>query len=117
MSAIRTETEAGVRSIVFARPDEYNTITPAFRDELAAAIERLGATVDVQTGHASSTLSLTVRKDNLAAALHGGFTVAWVEADGRARHAREARDVLHPRRPSIGERGVGAAGVAGYSCH
>lgn len=39
MSAIRTETEAGVRSIVFARPAEYNTITPAFRDELAAAID------------------------------------------------------------------------------
>jgi enoyl-CoA hydratase len=39
MTAIRTETEAGVRSIVFARPSEYNTITPAFRDELAAAID------------------------------------------------------------------------------
>ncbi|MEO6028591.1 MAG: crotonase/enoyl-CoA hydratase family protein, partial [Candidatus Binatia bacterium] len=32
-------TEAGVRSIIFARPAEYNTITPAFRDELAAAID------------------------------------------------------------------------------
>ncbi len=39
MTAIRTETEAGVRSIVFARPAEYNTITPALRDELAAAID------------------------------------------------------------------------------
>jgi len=39
MTAIRTETEAGVRSIIFARPAEYNTITPAFRDELAAAID------------------------------------------------------------------------------
>ncbi|MCC6765833.1 MAG: crotonase/enoyl-CoA hydratase family protein [Deltaproteobacteria bacterium] len=39
MSAIRTETADGVRSIVFARPSEYNTITPAFRDELAAAID------------------------------------------------------------------------------
>jgi enoyl-CoA hydratase len=39
MTAIRIETEAGVRSIVFARPAEYNTITPAFRDELAAAID------------------------------------------------------------------------------
>ncbi len=43
MSAIRTETEAGVRSIVFARPAEYNTITPAFRDELAAAIDEADA--------------------------------------------------------------------------
>ncbi len=39
MSAIRTETEAGVRSIVFSRAAEYNTITPALRDELAAAID------------------------------------------------------------------------------
>ncbi len=43
MTAIRTETEAGVRSIVFARPAEYNTITPAFRDELAAAIDEADA--------------------------------------------------------------------------
>jgi enoyl-CoA hydratase len=37
--AVRTETEAGVRSIVLSRPDEYNTITPELRDELAAAID------------------------------------------------------------------------------
>jgi len=43
MTAIRTETEAGVRSIVFARPAEYNTITPALRDELAAAIDEADA--------------------------------------------------------------------------
>lgn len=37
--AVRTETEAGVRSIIFCRPKEYNTITPTLRDELAAAID------------------------------------------------------------------------------
>lgn len=37
--AVRTETEAGVRSIILCRSDEYNTITPALRDELAAAID------------------------------------------------------------------------------
>jgi enoyl-CoA hydratase len=37
--AVRTETEAGVRSIVLCRPEEYNTITPQVRDELAAAID------------------------------------------------------------------------------
>ncbi len=37
--SVRTETEAGVRSIIFCRPDEYNTITPVLRDELAAAID------------------------------------------------------------------------------
>lgn len=38
-TAIRTETEAGVCSIILCRPDEYNTITPALRDELAVAID------------------------------------------------------------------------------
>ena len=38
-SCIRTETEAGVRSIWLCRADAYNTITPQLRDELAAAID------------------------------------------------------------------------------
>ena len=37
--AVRTETDAGVRSVVLSRPEEYNTITPELRDELAAAID------------------------------------------------------------------------------
>jgi enoyl-CoA hydratase len=41
--AVRTETDAGVRSIVLCRPDEYNTITPALRDELAAAVDEADA--------------------------------------------------------------------------
>jgi len=38
-TTLRTETDAGVRSIVLSRPAEYNTITPALRDELAAAVD------------------------------------------------------------------------------
>jgi enoyl-CoA hydratase len=38
-TTLRTETADGVRSIVLCRPAEYNTITPALRDELAAAID------------------------------------------------------------------------------
>lgn len=38
-NTLRTETADGVRSIVFSRPDEYNTITPDMRDELAQAID------------------------------------------------------------------------------
>jgi enoyl-CoA hydratase len=38
-STLRTETEDGVRSIVLTRAAEYNTITPALRDELGAAID------------------------------------------------------------------------------
>jgi enoyl-CoA hydratase len=39
VSAVRTETDAGVRSLVLCRPAEYNTITPELRDELAAALD------------------------------------------------------------------------------
>jgi enoyl-CoA hydratase len=45
--AVRTETDAGVGSIVLCRPDEYNTITPELRDELAAAIDVADADHDV----------------------------------------------------------------------
>src|SRR5437879_7500174 len=43
----RTETADGVRSIVLCRAAEYNTITPALRDELAAAIDAADADRDV----------------------------------------------------------------------
>ena len=39
METLRTETQDGVRTIVLTRAAEYNTITPALRDELAAAID------------------------------------------------------------------------------
>lgn len=45
---LRTETEAGVRSIVLARPEQYNTITPQLRDELAMAIDDADADPDVR---------------------------------------------------------------------
>jgi enoyl-CoA hydratase len=38
-TTLRTETEKGVRSIVLDRAAEYNTITPALRDELGHAID------------------------------------------------------------------------------
>jgi len=39
MATLREETANGVRHLVLARPDEYNTITPALRDELGAALD------------------------------------------------------------------------------
>lgn len=42
-TTLRTETDGGVRSIVLSRAAEYNTITPALRDELAAAIDAADA--------------------------------------------------------------------------
>lgn len=46
--AVRTESDAGVRSIVLSRPDEYNTITPELRDELAAAVDDADADRDAR---------------------------------------------------------------------
>ena len=48
MTAVRTEIEDGVASLVLCRPAEYNTITPALRDELAAAIDAADADKDVR---------------------------------------------------------------------
>jgi len=45
---LRTEDKDGVRSIVLTRADEYNTITPALRDELGAAIDEADSARDVR---------------------------------------------------------------------
>jgi enoyl-CoA hydratase len=47
-TTLRTETEDGVRSIVLTRADQYNTITPELRDELAVAIDEADADGDVR---------------------------------------------------------------------
>ena len=48
MATLRTETGDGVRQIILTRAAEYNTITPALRDELAAAIDDADADHDVR---------------------------------------------------------------------
>lgn len=40
---LRIETADGVRSIVLSRPEQYNTITPRLRDELARALDEAEA--------------------------------------------------------------------------
>ena len=47
MKTLREETANAVRHLVLDRAAEYNTITPALRDELAAAIDRADADRDV----------------------------------------------------------------------
>jgi enoyl-CoA hydratase len=47
-TTLRTEVSDGVGSIWLTRADEYNTITPALRDELAAAIDAHDADADVR---------------------------------------------------------------------
>jgi enoyl-CoA hydratase len=46
--ALRIETGNGVRSIIFSRPEQYNTITPQMRDELAEALDAADADHDVR---------------------------------------------------------------------
>jgi enoyl-CoA hydratase len=46
-TTLRTEDSGGVRSIVLTRAEEYNTITPALRDELGHAIDEADADPDV----------------------------------------------------------------------
>lgn len=48
MTTLRTETADGVRQIVLTRAAEYNTITPALRDELGRAIDEADADHDVR---------------------------------------------------------------------
>jgi enoyl-CoA hydratase len=47
-TTLRTEIAEGVCEIVLSRPDEYNTITPALRDELAQAVDAADAHRDVR---------------------------------------------------------------------
>jgi len=47
-TTLRTATDGGVREIVLSRPDEYNTITPALRDELSAALDEADSDPDVK---------------------------------------------------------------------
>ena len=48
MNTLRIETADGVRQIVLTRAAEYNTITPALRDELALAIDDADADHEVR---------------------------------------------------------------------
>jgi enoyl-CoA hydratase len=81
MTAIRTETEAGVRSIIFARPTEYNTITPAFRDELAAAI------ADADADRAVRVILLRAE----GAAFCAGYGLDWSTVAQATEEEREKR--------------------------
>jgi enoyl-CoA hydratase len=48
VSTLRAETRNGVRHLVLCRAAEYNTITPALRDELAAAVDAADDDRDVR---------------------------------------------------------------------
>jgi enoyl-CoA hydratase len=48
MASLRIDTNAGVRTIVFARAERYNTITPELRDELGVALDEAETDRDVR---------------------------------------------------------------------
>jgi enoyl-CoA hydratase len=78
-TTLRTETADGVRSIVLCRPAEYNTITPALRDELAAAIDAADADPAVHV--------ILLRAEG--AAFCAGYGLDWSTAAQATEEARE----------------------------
>lgn len=77
---LRTETEAGVRHVVLARPEAYNTITPTLRDELAAAIDAADADPEVH--------AILLRAEGRA--FCAGYGLDWAtEAQARERASGE----------------------------
>ena len=90
---LRTETAEGVRQIVLARAAEYNTITPALRDELAAAIDAADADRDVRV--------ILLRAEGPA--FCAGYGLDWATRRRPRSAARSARRRLAPsRRPRLG---------------
>jgi enoyl-CoA hydratase len=79
--AIRTESDAGVRSIVLSRPDEYNTITPELRDELAVAVDEADADREVRV--------ILLRADGPA--FCAGYGLDWSTQAQAAEGARRER--------------------------
>jgi enoyl-CoA hydratase len=78
-TTLRTETKNGVGHVVLTRAAEYNTITPALRDELAAAIDELERDDDVHV--------ILLRAEGPA--FCAGYGLDWSTV-GQAREDREA---------------------------
>lgn len=79
--AIRIEQHGHVRHLVLARPDEYNTITVALRDELAAALDAADADNAVRV--------VLVRAEGRA--FCAGFGLDWSTASQAAADGRDER--------------------------
>jgi len=81
MTAIRIEDDGAVRHLVLCRGDEYNTITPEFRDELGSALDEADVSETVKV--------VLVRAEGKA--FCAGFGLDWStiaqadEGDGQAK--------------------------------
>ncbi len=78
-TTLRTETARGVGHVILARASEYNTITPALRDELAATIDEMERDDDVRV--------ILLRAEGPA--FCAGYGLDW-STIGQAREDREA---------------------------
>ena len=84
-TAIRIEERGRVRAFVFARPDEYNTITRQFRDELVAAIDAADADPGVHV----------ILIEAEGPAFCAGYGLDWsMAAQARAREAQADWDLI-----------------------
>ncbi len=81
METIRIETEQRVRSVVFSRPEAYNTITPTLRDELSDAIDAADADPEVRV--------ILLRADGPA--FCAGYGLDW-STEAQARESQAERD-------------------------
>jgi len=98
-TTLRAETRNGVRHLVLCRAAEYNTITPALRDELAAAIDAADDDRDVHV--------ILLRAEGPAFCAGYGLDWSTASAAGEARGARSEpqasevhRDAGAPATPS-----------------
>jgi enoyl-CoA hydratase len=91
-TTLRTETVHGVGHVILARAAEYNTITPALRDELAAAIDELERDDDVHV--------ILLRAEGPA--FCAGYGLDWSTV-GQAREDREADEGKRRVWDSVGD--------------
>jgi enoyl-CoA hydratase len=90
-TTLRPETDEGVRSIWLTRAEEYNTITPVLRDELARAIDEADADPEVRV--------ILLRAEGPAFCAGYGLdwaTPAQAEREHRARDADASPDSARP---------------------
>src|SRR5688572_22062396 len=91
-TTLRTETKSGVGHVVLTRAAEYNTITPALRDELAAAIDEMERDEDVHV--------ILLRAEGPA--FCAGYGLDWSTV-GQAREDKESEEGRRRVWDSVGD--------------
>lgn len=105
-TTLRAETRHGVRHLVLCRAAEYNTITPALRDELAAAIDAADEDRDVRV--------ILLRAEGPA--FCAGYGLDWSTAAEASQTVYSEAAGTEPRRvwDSVADHGMMSRFVATY---